>query len=42
MMNPDIVYIRTDTDQEDVARIMADYDFSVLPVLDETTGSWGS
>ncbi len=35
MMNPDIVYIRTDTDQEDVARIMADYDFSVLPVLDE-------
>jgi len=35
MMNPDIVSIRTDTDQEDVARIMADYDFSVLPVLDE-------
>jgi magnesium transporter len=35
MMNPDIVYTRTDTDQEEVARIMADYDFSVLPVLDE-------
>jgi magnesium transporter len=35
MMNPDIVYTRTDTDQEEVARVMADYDFSVLPVLDE-------
>lgn len=35
MMSPDIVSIRTDTDQEEVARIMADYDFSVLPVLDE-------
>jgi len=35
MMSPDIVSIRTDTDQEEVARIMADYDFSVLPVLDD-------
>ncbi len=35
MMNPDIVFTRTDTDQEEVARIMADYDFSVLPVLDD-------
>ncbi|TVR65044.1 MAG: magnesium transporter [Gemmatimonadales bacterium] len=35
MMNPDVVYVRTDTDQEDVARIMADYDFTVLPVVDE-------
>jgi magnesium transporter len=34
MMNPDIVFTRTDTDQEEVARIMADYDLSVLPVLD--------
>ncbi|TVP48221.1 MAG: magnesium transporter [Gemmatimonadales bacterium] len=34
MMNPDIVSIHTDTDQEEVARIMADYDLSVLPVLD--------
>ena len=37
MMNPDVVYVRTDTDQEDVARIMADYDFTVLPVVDEET-----
>jgi magnesium transporter len=35
MMSPDIVSIRTDTDQEEVAQIMADYDLSVLPVLDE-------
>jgi magnesium transporter len=35
MMNPDIVSIHTDTDQEEVARIMADYDLSVLPVLDD-------
>jgi magnesium transporter len=35
MMNPDILFTRTDTDQEEVARIMADYDLSVLPVLDE-------
>jgi len=34
MMNPDIVFTRTDTDQEEVAQIMADYDLSVLPVLD--------
>jgi magnesium transporter len=35
MMSPDIVSIHTDTDQEEVARIMADYDLSVLPVLDD-------
>ncbi len=37
IMNPDVVYVRTDTDQEEVARLMADYDFTVLPVVDE----WG-
>lgn len=35
IMNPDVVRISTDTDQEEVARIMADYDFSVLPVVDD-------
>jgi len=35
MMSPDIVSIHTGTDQEEVARIMADYDLSVLPVLDD-------
>ncbi len=35
MMDADAVFIRTDTDQEEVARIMADYDFTVMPVVDE-------
>jgi magnesium transporter len=35
IMDPDVVSIPTDTDQEEVARIMADYDFSVLPVVDD-------
>jgi Mg2+ transporter (mgtE) len=35
IMNPKVVYVRTDTDQEEVARLMADYDFTVLPVVDE-------
>lgn len=34
IMDPDVVSTRTDTDQEDVARLIADYDFSVLPVVD--------
>jgi magnesium transporter len=34
IMHPDVVSVRTDTDQEEVARTMADYDFSVLPVVD--------
>ena len=35
IMNPKVVHVRTDTDQEEVARLMADYDFTVLPVVDE-------
>lgn len=35
IMNPDVVRVRTDTDQEEVARLMADYNFTVLPVVDE-------
>ena len=35
IMNPKVVFARTDTDQEEVARLMADYDFTVLPVVDE-------
>ena len=34
IMMPDVVYVTTDTDQEEVARLMADYDFTVLPVVD--------
>ena len=35
IMRPEVVHITTDTDQEEVARLMADYDFSVLPVVDD-------
>lgn len=35
IMNPDVVSVRDDTDQEAVARIMTDYNFNVLPVVDE-------
>ena len=34
IMDGDVVSVRTDTDQEEVARIVADYNFSVLPVVD--------
>jgi magnesium transporter len=34
IMDPDVVSLQTDTDQEEVARVMADYDFPVLPVVD--------
>jgi magnesium transporter len=35
IMDRDVVAIGTDVDQEEVAQIMGDYDFSVLPVVDE-------
>jgi len=35
IMNPDVVSVRDDTGQEEVARIMADYNFNVLPVVNE-------
>jgi len=35
IMDPEVVSVKTDIDQEEVARLMADYDFSVLPVVDE-------
>ena len=35
IMNPDVVFVRDDTDQEEVARLMASYNFTVLPVVDE-------
>ncbi len=34
IMNENVVYATTETDQEEVARLMADYDFTVLPVID--------
>jgi magnesium transporter len=35
IMNPDVVFARDDIDQEEVAHLMADYNFTVLPVVDE-------
>lgn len=35
IMNSDVIFVRDDTDQEEVARLMADYNFTVLPVVDE-------
>jgi magnesium transporter len=35
IMDPDVIRISTETDQEEVAQIMGDYDFAVLPVVDE-------
>jgi magnesium transporter len=34
IMDADVVRITTNTDQEEVARVMADYDLTVLPVVD--------
>jgi magnesium transporter len=34
-MNPDVVVVHTDTDQEEAAQAMAKYDLSALPVTDE-------
>ena len=31
----EIIFARTDTDQEEVARLMRDYDLNVMPVVDE-------
>ncbi len=36
IMDTNVVWVTTSTDQEEVARVIADYDFAVLPVVDET------
>ncbi len=35
IMDPEVVYVTTDTDQEEAAGTMARYDLTVLPVVDE-------
>ena len=35
-MDPDVIYVRTDADQEECARLMARYNIMALPVLDKT------
>jgi len=34
-MNPDVVYVTTDADQEEAARLMVRYDLAALPVVDD-------
>jgi len=34
-MDPDVVYVSTDADQEDAARLMVRYDLAALPVVDD-------
>ena len=36
LMDPDVIHVRTDADQEECARLMARYDIMALPVVDET------
>jgi magnesium transporter len=36
IMNPDVIGVNAETDQEAVARITADYDLAVVPVVDDT------
>lgn len=36
LMDPDVIHVRADADQEECARLMARYDIMALPVVDET------
>jgi magnesium transporter len=36
LMDPDVIHVRTDADQEACARLMVRYDVMALPVVDET------
>ncbi len=35
LLNPDVIHVHTDTDQEEVARLISHYNLLALPVLDE-------
>lgn len=35
LLNPDVIHVHTDTDQEEVARLISHYDLLAVPVLDE-------
>ncbi len=35
IMNPSVISVRVDTDQEEVARLVSQYDFVAVPVVDE-------
>jgi magnesium transporter len=40
-MDPSVIHVTTETDQEDVARLMVRYDLAALPVVDEHGVLWG-
>jgi magnesium transporter len=42
IMNPDVVSVRTEEDQEDVARLVTRYDFLAIPVVDDTNNLVGA
>jgi magnesium transporter len=35
LMDPDVISVRVDTDQEEVARVVSQYDFLAVPVVDD-------
>ncbi len=35
IMDPDVIYVRADEDQEEVARVMTRYDLTAIPVVDD-------
>ncbi|NIS79437.1 MAG: magnesium transporter [Anaerolineales bacterium] len=41
LMDKEVIYVTTDTDQEDVARLMVRYDLAALPVVDQKGVLWG-
>lgn len=42
IMNPEVVSVRTEEDQEDVARLVTRYDFLAIPVVDDTNNLVGA
>ncbi|MBN2526517.1 MAG: magnesium transporter [Deltaproteobacteria bacterium] len=42
IMNPNVVSVRTEEDQEDVARLVTRYDFLAIPVVDDTNNLVGA
>jgi magnesium transporter len=41
IMNPDVLFVTAETDQEEAARVMTRYDLSALPVVDENQHMMG-
>lgn len=41
IMDPDVIYVRADADQEEAARLMSRYSLMALPVVDDDGGLLG-